>query len=113
MQTYTIRRTGQAPLRLRGEIIAEAGSSPDRAHPRWSGSTGRWEEVTIYRTAKGKYVAAIKYGTLWQGETDTFDAGVFGTLAKAVEWLQYKLSNRVFDWLIEKLSQEEIAEDVD
>lgn len=113
MQTYVVKRTGQAPLRFRGEVVATAESSPDRAHPYYSGSPGRWESVTIYRTAKGRYIAAIKYGTLWQGEVDTYDAAVFGTLAKAVEWLQYKLSSRVFDWLIQELPQEEIAEEVE
>jgi hypothetical protein len=113
MKTYIVKRTGQAPLRVRGEVLASVVSSPDRANIYWSGRVGRYTGITIYRTTKGKYVAAISHHTLWQGETDVDDAAVFPSLAEAIEWLSYHAPRRELGWLIDQLPAEDIAEEVE
>lgn len=70
---HTLRRSGQAPLRFSGELIAEESSHQ---------STGggalqyRWHEAAIYQAGR-KYVLAISYRTVWQSEHDRDDAFVF------------------------------------
>jgi hypothetical protein len=62
---YTLPRTGQAPLRFRGTLVAESDGERQlgREHI-------RWHELAVYRTAKGRYVVRIAYRTRYQGELD-------------------------------------------
>ena len=99
MDTTIIRRTGQAPLRIRGELLASNESSSNNASGDYSGNVGRSEEVSVYRTQSGKYVVAIHYATCWQGEHDTDEAAVFPGLLQAVAYL----SDRVPGWMLQEL----------
>lgn len=65
MNTYTLQRTGDTPLRFRGERIAEASSRIVGGQER-----NRWFELALYRTVGGTYVAAIGFRSQWQGEHD-------------------------------------------
>lgn len=73
MQTFRLRRDGDTPLVFRGEAIAE---SDTREHQ--GDGQNRWHQVTIYRTAGGRYVVAVEYHTQWQGESDRYDAVALG-----------------------------------
>lgn len=62
---YTLRRTGQAPLRFQGELLAEADGEYESGR-----DFNRWHELTVYRTRGGKYVLRIAYRSAHQGELD-------------------------------------------
>ena len=113
MGTIIVRRTGQAPLRIRGEKLAGAVSSSNNANSTYSGSVGRSQEVTVYRTATGKIVAAIINLTCWQGEHDTYDAVVFAGIKPCVEYLRERVPGWMLQELIEGLGEEAVAEEVD
>lgn len=65
MESITLTRTGDRPLKFEGEEITTAGG-------RISGGQeqNRWHELSLYHTAGGKYVLSIEYRTVWQGEID-------------------------------------------
>ena len=86
-ETIIIRRTGQAPLRVRGEVIAKSESSWNNASPGYSGSAGRKQTVRIIKTASVKYVVAILHETQWQGEHDTEEANVLTSLQECIAYL--------------------------
>jgi len=65
MTTVTVLRSGDIPLRFRGERIATASSETVRGQSR-----NRWHEISVYRTEGGSYVLQIDYVTRWQGEVD-------------------------------------------
>lgn len=70
-------RTGEAPLAFRGSLVAEAATGKW-----WQGvEQNRWHEVAVYRTAAGRYVLAVRYRTLWQGEADRARATVHRDVA--------------------------------
>ena len=111
--TIVLWRTGQAPLRVRGELLARSESSWDTADPEHSGSTGRCEDVRIYRTASGKYVVAIHHRTQWEGEHDTNEAAVLPSLRQCVDYLADKVPGWMLQELIETLGEEAVAEEVE
>lgn len=113
MDTTIIRRTGQAPLRVRGELLASAESSSNNASSAYSGSVGRSQEARVIRTATGKHVVAIHYCTCWQGEHDTFDAAVLPGLKQCVEYLEDKVPAWLLQDLIHDLGEEAVAEEVE
>lgn len=63
---FTLNRTGQAPLAFTGELLAKASNRSPHGPLQ-----NRWHEITVYRTAAGKLVAAVGFRTIWQGERDT------------------------------------------
>ena len=67
----TLPRSGEAPLRFRGVLLAESDGE------RQSGKEQtRWHELAVYRTVGGKFVVRIAYRTRWQGELDHDDAAI-------------------------------------
>ena len=113
MDTIIVRRTGQAPLRIRGELLASAASSNNNVHPDYSGSAGRRQTVWVYRTASGKHIAAIQHLTCWQGEHDTDEAAVFPGLIQCVEYLRERVPGWMLQRLIQDLGEEAVAEEVE
>ena len=77
---FTLEVDGAPDLRFSGEKIAGTSNSPDRASGDWSGETGRWTTLRLYRTAGGKYVCQRIDHTQWQGERDTHRAEVCDSL---------------------------------
>lgn len=62
-ETFTLTRTGAAPLRFQGRLIAENDGE------RQAGSEhNRWHELAIYQTSGGRYVVRIAFCTRWEGE---------------------------------------------
>lgn len=88
METITVRRTFDRPLRFRGEQLWQFETSPNNASPRYSGRTGRWERLVLYETNNHRYVLAVAQYTLWQGESDVFDALVFNNLDEVAAYLK-------------------------
>ena len=79
----TLERTGNRPLEFDGSEIATIRT-------RYAGGRdhNRWYEVTLYETNGGKYVIAITYGTIWEGESENYMAQVFDTIKDVTEQLR-------------------------
>jgi len=70
-----IERTGQRPLEFEGEQLAEVSTRNHAGKER-----NRWHELAVWKTASGKFVAAVSYHTQWEGEAGYDDAVVFESL---------------------------------
>jgi len=53
MQTYVLRQTNRPSLKFKGELVAKASSSPDSARCSFSGTTGVWQQLSLYRVHDG------------------------------------------------------------
>lgn len=62
-EEVVLPRTGLAPLKFRGELVAWSDGSRQGGREQ-----NRWHELAVYRTAGGKFVVSVEYHTRWQGE---------------------------------------------
>lgn len=92
-------------IRFKGELIAEASSSANRASGSYSGAPGRWTELKLYRTAGGRYVAQSVGHTQWQGEHTRYAAQVCETAADVIAFFGH-------GWLAKELYDDADIEDV-
>ena len=83
MQDYTIKRTGQAPLKFTGSVIGQ-GSTYHHTGP----NQNRWTEVLISCTKRGKYVACVENHSQQEGERTYTKAQTFGTAAEVIAYLR-------------------------
>lgn len=74
MKTVNLTRSGQAPLKFEGELIADSAG-------RWHGSKeqNRYHDVALYRTSGGQYILWVSYVSSWQGELGHDTAAVYAT----------------------------------
>jgi hypothetical protein len=82
MEEFKLTRTGLPPLAFGGEKLAEADSKQHQGPLQ-----NRWHELAVYRTAGGKWVGAVVFRTIWQGEHDRHTAEVADTPAELVRLL--------------------------
>ncbi len=61
----TLTRTGAAPVRFKGTLLAEANGKMVQGKEQ-----NRWHTLTMYQTEGGQYVLAITYSSQWKGESD-------------------------------------------
>ena len=81
METYLIMRTGQPPLRIAGEILAEVSGQ------QWCGrERNRWYEITVYSVAEA-YAVHVRYCTSWEGESGHSTAEIMEDAAAIAWWL--------------------------
>lgn len=109
-ETILVRRTGQAPLKVRGEVIAKGETSWNKANPAYSGSTGRRQKFRIIKTASGRFVAAISHETQWQGEHDAEEAGVFPSVKECLDFMRERVPGWALDELIAEIGEDKVAE---
>lgn len=83
--TIVIKRTGQAPLRVRAKLIASA--SIDGA------------EALVYHTVADRYIVAVGY------DSGTYDAAVFPTVKQCVEFLKGRVPKALVEQLVVVLGQ--------
>ena len=69
MKTYKLKRTGDAALDFKGEMLATKTSKADKADT-------RWHEATVYRTKGGCLVMQVVFHTTADKELDHFFAKV-------------------------------------
>src|SRR5215216_4249031 len=68
MKEIFVRVDNGPDITFFGELIGSAASSDNRACRRsFSGNTGRWTELFIYKTAGGNYVCSRVERTRWTG----------------------------------------------
>lgn len=68
METFTLRRSGRAPLRFTGELLVESSGRHIRGQEQ-----NRWHNIAIYRDGDRRLFAHVAYRTTWAGETDRDD----------------------------------------
>jgi hypothetical protein len=74
MKEIIVKQTVGRALKFKGEKVASAETSADRASGIYSGSTGRWTEYHLWKTSGGNYVGKQIHRTQWQGEDDAHEA---------------------------------------
>jgi hypothetical protein len=72
--------------RFTGELVSEACSSPNRMNRFFSGSSGRWKVLRLYKTKGGKFVCQSIGCTQHQGEKDRYDFAVCESDAEVIEF---------------------------
>lgn len=112
-ETIIVCRTGQAPLRVRGEVIAESESSWNNASTSYSDSTGRRMKVRIIKTTTGRYIVAIMHETQWQGEHDTEAASILPSLTDCIAYLSEEVPGWMHEELVDAVGAENVSEDID
>lgn len=105
METFTIEIDNAPNIRFTGELVASASSSDNQAMgSSYSGDTGRWTELDLYKTSKGKYICHQVGRTRWQGERDRYSGKVCETLEEVIEFFGHR-------WLAKELYYEAGIED--
>ncbi|MDA0790259.1 MAG: hypothetical protein O2780_12480 [Proteobacteria bacterium] len=106
MKTITLTIDNAPNIRFTGEKVAHASTHPDQAMgSSWSGETGRWTVLDLYRTTSGKYVCHQIGRTQWQGEQDRYSGKVCDTEAEIIEFFGHR-------WLAKELYESAGFEDV-
>lgn len=105
METIILENDNAPGIRFKGELIAEASSSANRASSSYSGATGRWTELKLYRTAGGRYVAQSIGYTQWTGEHTRYTTRACETVADVIEFFGR-------GWLAKELYRKAGIEDV-
>ena len=82
-----VRRDSDRDIKFKGDKVASAESSPNKAMgSSYSGSTGRYTQLAIYKTAGGKYICEKIERTQWVGERDRFHGAVCETTDQVIEF---------------------------
>lgn len=85
--------------------MGSASSSANNASPYYSGSTGLWTELALYRTKSGKFVCHQIGRTMWEGQRDRFSGKVCETLDEVKDFFGHR-------WLAKSLYKEAGIDDV-
>lgn len=97
METFTLEIDNQPNIRFTGELIASASSTDNQAvGSSYSGQTGRWTELALYKTQGGKYICHQVGRTRWQGEQDRFSGAVCENTEEVIEFFGHR-------WLAKEL----------
>jgi hypothetical protein len=87
MNTFTLKIDNEPNIRFTGELIASASSSDNRAMGNsYSGQTGLWTELKLYKTLSGKYVCQQIGRTRWEGDYDRYNGKICETIDEAKEY---------------------------
>lgn len=105
MKTFILEVDNAPNIRFTGELVASASSSDDRAVGRsYSGQTGRWTELALYRTKGEKLICHQIEHTRWSGERDRFSGKVCTTPVEVKEFFGHH-------WLAKELYTESNIDD--
>lgn len=83
MTNINLRRTGDRLLQFTGQILCMVSTKEMT-----TSESGRWHEIELYLTAGGKYVVAVGYRTLHEGELPDDSAVVLDTENDVAEFLK-------------------------
>jgi hypothetical protein len=100
MEEYTLIVDNEPDIRFTGQLLAAVSSSAERAmgSSSYSGETGRWTSLSLYKTHGGKYVCHSIGRTQWQGERDRFSGKVCETLEEVKEFFGHRwLAKELYD----------------
>ena len=100
METFNLEIDNAPSVRFTGELIASAASYDNETMgSSYSGQTGRWTELELYKTKGKKFVCHRIGRTRWQGERDRFSGKVCETLIEVKEFFGHR-------WLAKELYSE-------
>jgi len=100
METFTLQRDNKPDLRFSGERIGSASSTDEQAiTSSYSGQTGRWAELELYKTEGGRYVCHMIGRTRWQGERDRHSGRVCDSEAEVGAFFGHR-------WLAKELYED-------
>ena len=100
MQEFQIDRDNGASLSFTGELLAKVSSSDNNASgSSYSGQTGRWQVLALYKTEGGKFICERIDRTRWQGERDSHHAKVCTSNNEVIEFFGH-------GWLAKDLYEE-------
>lgn len=86
MENIIVKRDNNRDIKFSGEKIASAASSENNASSRYSGQPGRWTELALYRSAKGKYICSQIDHSIWDGERTRYSGAACATDEQVVEF---------------------------
>lgn len=100
METYILDLDNEPSLRFSGILLAEVKSSDDQAMgSSYSGQTGRWTELALYKTRGGRYICHQIGHTRWIGERTRYSGKVCATVEEVTAFFGHR-------WLAKELYQE-------
>ena len=106
VDTITLDIDNAPSIRFTGELVASAASSDNQAMgSSYSGQTGRWTELALYKTKGGKFICHQVGRTRWQGERDRYSGKVCESISEVFEFFGHR-------WLAKELYEEAGIEDV-
>ena len=82
-EMHTVRRDNNSNLKFKGRVCGRVDSRT--LHP----SDAYWTELTIYVTAKGKYVGEKKELTIVEGSKNSFNGEVFEDIVDLTEFFGF------------------------
>ncbi|SFE41403.1 hypothetical protein [Nitrosomonas sp. Nm166] len=87
MQEFTIDRDNGASLFFTGELLVKVSSSDNNASgSSYSGQTGRWQVLALYKTEGGKLICERIDRTRSQGERDSHHAKVCANSNEVIDF---------------------------
>lgn len=97
MEQVIIERDNGKAISFKGKLLAKVSSSPNIAMgSSYSGYTGTWQILKLYKTEKGSYVCQRINRTQWQGSRDTYEAAICKHDLEIYDFFGY-------DWLAKEL----------
>lgn len=99
MQTYVLRQTNRPSIKFKGELVAKASSSPDSARCSFSGTTGVWQQLSLYRVHDGRLIAYKRDLSQWIGAKANEVAQICSNIQEVQNFFGY-------DWLAKELYEE-------
>ncbi|MER2538702.1 MAG: hypothetical protein ABTQ26_05625 [Azonexus sp.] len=98
METIVVERVDDRNIKFKGEVVASASSSGNRVMHDFSGETGRWKELTLYKTAGGKFVCEQIDRTIWRGDSDFSRGAVCDDVDDVISYFGDDwLANRLYE----------------
>jgi len=76
MEKITLENDNAPDVAFTGEQVASVASSNNNASSYYSGTTGRWTTLQLYKTKSGKYVCQSIGHTQWQGESTRYKVSI-------------------------------------
>lgn len=85
MKTYTLKRTGNRPLRFEGDLVAEESTKVMNGQ-----ENNRWHEFHLYRTSGGCFFLSVTYDSHWQGEERHCQVEELGSIESVTKFLRHE-----------------------
>jgi len=86
MKEIVVKRDGERDLAFVGRLIASESTRTN--------NSSRWNDYSVYKTKSGKYVFSDRFHSMWEGEDDLANAGVYNSLEELFKFLEntYEMS---------------------
>ena len=107
METLIVERDDDRSIKFKGHVIARASSSGNSGMHDFSGETGRWKELKLYKTVGGKFICEQIDATMWSGERNFTRGAVCDDKDEVIDFFGG-------DWLAKQLyAHAEIDDSID